>query len=55
MTTATSEPQIPTIIGDFRAAIANARADLTNVLEVACGDSLRRARVRTSAASTRRR
>jgi hypothetical protein len=40
MTTATSEPQIRTVIGDFRAAIANARADLTKALEAACGDSV---------------
>ena len=40
MTTATSEPQVPATIGDFRAAVAAARADLTKALEAACGDTL---------------
>jgi hypothetical protein len=40
MTTATSEPQVPATIGDFRAAVAEARADLTKALEAACGDSV---------------
>src|ERR1700722_6110355 len=40
MTTATSEPQVPATIGDFRAAVANARADLTKALEAACGDTV---------------
>ena len=40
MTTATSEPQVPATIGDFRAAVANARADLTKALEAACGDTI---------------
>jgi len=37
MTTATSEPQVQPTIGDFRAAVAAARADLVNALEAACG------------------
>jgi len=37
MTTATSEPQVQPTIGDFKAAVAAARADLTNALEAACG------------------
>ena len=40
MTTATSEPQVPPTIGDFRAAVATARADLTKALEAACGDTV---------------
>jgi hypothetical protein len=40
MTTGTSEPQVPEVIGDFRAAIAAARADLTKALEAACGDTV---------------
>ena len=40
MTTATSEPQVPATIGDFRAAVAAARADLTKALEAACGDTV---------------
>jgi PAP2 superfamily len=38
-TTAMSEPQIQETIGDFRAAVAAGRADLTNALEPACGDT----------------
>ncbi len=38
--TATSEPQVPETIGDFRAAIANARTDLTKTLEAACGNTV---------------
>ena len=38
MTTATSEPQVQPTIGDFRAAVAAARADLVNALEAACGE-----------------
>jgi hypothetical protein len=38
MMTATSEPQVPATISDFRAAVANARADLTKALGAACGD-----------------
>ena len=40
MTTATSEPQVPATITDFRAAVANARTDLTKTLEAACADSV---------------
>ncbi len=40
MMTATSEPQVPEAIGDFRAAVATARADLTKALEAACGDTV---------------
>jgi hypothetical protein len=40
MITATSEPQVPASIADFRVAVATARADLTNVLEAACGDTV---------------
>ena len=40
MITATSEPQVPATIADFRAAVANARADLTKALETACGDTI---------------
>ena len=38
MTTATSEPQVQPTIGDFKAAVAAARADLQNALEAACGE-----------------
>ena len=38
--TAMSEPQVPATIEDFRAAVANARADLTKALEAACGDTI---------------
>lgn len=38
--TASSEPQIPQSIGDFRAAVAGARADLVKTLEAACGDTI---------------
>ena len=38
--TATSQPQVPEPISDFRAAVATARADLTKALEVACGDTV---------------
>ena len=37
---ATSEPQVPEPISDFRAAVATARADLTKALEAACGDTV---------------
>jgi PAP2 superfamily len=40
MTTATSEPQVPATVADFRAAVAAARADLTKALEAACGDTV---------------
>jgi PAP2 superfamily len=40
MTTAASEPQVPASIADFRVAVATARADLTKVLEAACGDTV---------------
>ncbi len=40
MTTATSEPQVQPTIGDFREAVASARADLTKALEAACGDTV---------------
>jgi hypothetical protein len=38
--TATSEPQVPAKVSDFRAAVATARADLTKALEAACGDTV---------------
>jgi hypothetical protein len=38
--TAASQAQVPEIIGDFRAAVATARADLTKALEAACGDTV---------------
>ena len=38
--TAMSEPQVQPTIGDFRAAVATARADLTKALEAACGDTV---------------
>jgi hypothetical protein len=38
--TATSEAQVPESIGDFRAAVAAARADLEHALEAACGDTV---------------
>jgi len=40
MITATSEPEVPVAISDFRAAVAAARADLTKALEAACGDTV---------------
>jgi PAP2 superfamily len=40
MITATSEPQVPATIGDFRAAVANARADVTKALEAGCGETV---------------
>src|SRR5271155_1896013 len=40
MITATSEPQVPATIGDFRAAVAKARTDLTQALEAACGNTV---------------
>ncbi len=40
MITATSEPQVPVIIADFRASVEAARADLTKALEAACGDTV---------------
>jgi len=38
--TAMSAPQVPATIEDFRAAVANARTDLTKALEAACGDTI---------------
>ncbi len=38
--TAMSEPQVQETIGDFRAAVAAAGADLTRALEAACGDTI---------------
>ena len=38
--TATSEPQVPQTIGDFRTAVATARSELTKALEAACGDTI---------------
>ena len=38
--TATSEAQVPATIGDFRAAVERARADLDKALEAACGDTV---------------
>ncbi len=38
--TATSEPQVPEAIVDFRASVVAARADLTKALEAACGDTV---------------
>ena len=38
--TAMSAPQVAATIEDFRAAVANARADLTKALEAACGDTV---------------
>ena len=38
--TATSEAQVPETIGDFRAAVERARADLDKALEAACGDTV---------------
>jgi PAP2 superfamily len=40
MITATSEPQVPATIADFRAAVAKARTDLTQALEAACGNTV---------------
>jgi hypothetical protein len=40
MITATSEPQVPATISDFRAAVATARADVTKALEAACGKTV---------------
>jgi hypothetical protein len=40
MITATSEPQVPVTIADFRAAVAKARTDLTQALEAACGNTV---------------
>jgi hypothetical protein len=40
MVTATDEPQVSATIGDFRAAVATARADLNKTLEAACGDKI---------------
>ena len=37
---ATSQRPVPEVIGDFRAAVATARAELTKALEAACGDTL---------------
>ena len=38
--TAASAPQVPETIGDFRAAVAAARDDVTKALEAACGDTI---------------
>ena len=38
--TATSQTDVPTTVGDFKAAVATARAELTKALEAACGDTL---------------
>ncbi len=38
--TATSDAQVPETIGDFRAAVERARADLDKALEAACGDTV---------------
>ena len=38
--TAMSEPRVPETIEDFRAAVATARADMTQALEAACGDTI---------------
>jgi hypothetical protein len=38
--TAMSSPRVPETIGDFRAAVATARADITKALEAACGDTV---------------
>jgi PAP2 superfamily len=38
--TATSDAQVPATIGDFRAAVERARADLDKALQAACGDSI---------------
>ena len=40
MITATSAPEVPVAISDFRAAVAGAQADLTKALEAACGDTV---------------
>jgi hypothetical protein len=40
MATATAAPRVPETIGDFRAAVATARTDITKALEAACGDTL---------------
>jgi hypothetical protein len=38
--TATSDAQVPATVGDFRAAVERARADLDKALQAACGDSI---------------
>jgi hypothetical protein len=38
--TAMSSPRVPETIGDFRAAVETARADITKALEAACGDTV---------------
>jgi hypothetical protein len=38
--TAMSAPRVPETIGDFRTAVATARADITKALEAACGDTV---------------
>jgi PAP2 superfamily len=38
--TAMSAPRVPETIGDFRAAVATARTDITKALEAACGDTV---------------
>jgi hypothetical protein len=38
--TATSATQVPETIGDFRAAVERARADLDKALEAGCGDTI---------------
>jgi hypothetical protein len=37
---ATSHQPVPEVIGDFRAAVATARAELTKALEAVCGDTV---------------
>jgi hypothetical protein len=38
--TAMSAPRVPETIGDWRAAVATARTDITKALEAACGDTV---------------
>ena len=38
--TAASQSDVPTVIADFQAAVATARAELTKALEAACGDAV---------------
>ena len=38
--TAMSAPRVPATIEDFRAAVVTARADMTQALEAACGDTI---------------
>jgi len=39
-TTGMSEPQVPTAINDFQAALKTAKADLTRALEAGCGNTV---------------